>query len=275
MNASRWIKRLGSVVCATVLLTGVQAEATGTLFSVDLITDQLITLNTATGAGTAVGPVGFDNVHDLAFDPTTSTLFGVDFINGTGSQLITINTTTGVGTAVGLITPNAISGLAFDPTTSTMYGSDNNASRLITINTTTGAGTDVGFIGIANTLDLAFDPNTNTLFSITSSQLATLNTATGAGTIIGPFGGFGPVNLAFDPTTNTMFGGEVGSQLITINPATGAGTAIGPHGFLIFSLAFAPDSSPTSVPEPSTLLLLGTGLVGLVGYGRRKRRVKP
>ncbi len=41
-------------------------------------------------------------------------------------------------------------------------------------------------------------------------------------------------------------------------------------GLAVFIDDFTVGISP--IPEPSTLLLLGTGLVGLVGYSRRKRR---
>ena len=110
MNASRWIKQIGATVYTAVLLTAVQVEATSTLYGVDNSTDQLITINTTTGAATVVGSLGFSIVRGLAFDPNTSTLYGVDAL---ADQLITINTTTGAGTAVGPLGFDAPTGLTF------------------------------------------------------------------------------------------------------------------------------------------------------------------
>ncbi|MEM9366628.1 MAG: PEP-CTERM sorting domain-containing protein [Planctomycetota bacterium] len=70
----------------------------GTLFaSLNSSPDVLFTIDTATGAGTAVGSLGFTGVRGLAFDGSGN-LFGSDLET---DQLISIDTTTGLGTAIG------------------------------------------------------------------------------------------------------------------------------------------------------------------------------
>ena len=49
-------------------------------------------------------------------------------------------------------------------------------------------------------------------------------------------------------------------------------TVTGSNVFLSNGLTADYTGTPSSVPEPSTLLLLGSGLLGLVGYGRKRMK---
>jgi hypothetical protein len=48
-------------------LAGLAFSASGTLYAVDVIYDQILTIDTTTGTATVVGPVGFEGVQSLGF----------------------------------------------------------------------------------------------------------------------------------------------------------------------------------------------------------------
>jgi hypothetical protein len=70
-----------------------------------------------------------------------------------------------------------------------------------------------------------------------------------------PFGGFGTIQI-----------NDTGLLDVTIGAITG--------DFYFDKSVLTVDGSVAAVPEPSTLLLLGGGLLGLVGYGRIRRMLK-
>lgn len=208
---------------APLLDSGIRLESLsfhpdGTLYSVDVNSDRLVTVDTATGDVNPVGTgLGFGRVRSIAFD-SSGTLYGVDTDT---NQLVTIDTTTGEAEAIGpgpLGFENVI-GLDFD-SNDQLYGVDSTGSsngqsdQLLTIDTATGTATAVGSpLGFIFAQALAFDCN-DTLYSIDFSfsspqELLTVDTTSGVATAVGEVGISDRIRgLAFEPLPDTDTDGD-------------------------------------------------------------------
>lgn len=187
----------------------------------------------------------------LAFDATTDSLYAANAFGNNEMvdiRLPSLTETTKGSTDFGSI-PLQILGLAFSGAGGVLYGGDRSNDNIVTISTanaavafTYGGATD----GVPNLQEITFDPDSGTLYAVfdhgassDDAALGTYNFTTDKATVLG--------DLPFQIDFNGVDG----------NSTYGAG-----------GMAFG----PAAVPEPGSLLLLGTGLVVLLGGLSARRR---
>ena len=227
-------------------------SATGVLYGVDDASNQLVTCSLQSGACTRVGYLGVDPTDTGLTFASDGTLWMSTDLPGPPYTFYRLNPSNGAATVIG---PQGqpVTGLAF--WTGVIYGlGGDSTDNLLTMSRTTGAGTSVGPLVNVTLVDGGIDFDVNgVLWGITDqggtprppSQTFTIDTTTGTATVVA---------TVADDNGRQLWGFE--------------GLAIWP------SEEEPPGEEEPFVPEAGTMLLLGTGLLGLAGYASLRWRTR-
>ena len=220
-------------------------DLAGDLWGYDILTDDLWSIDKATGAGTSIGPLGYDANfgQGMDFDDSDGTCYIFGFNNGLFQpELRTCDTSTGATTLVGVLgstTPGALAqipgaGIIATSFSPTMFAIDEVTDSLYGINPANGQTILIGPAGEDFSLSgLAWDSWSKTMYVSdvtlpgTAWGLGRINIYTGHVTIIGSHVTSMNIHgLAFDSNNNVLYGADHQNNcLTTINRDTGESSA--------------------------------------------------
>ena len=220
----------------------------GELFGIGLVDSdrQLVRIDRSTGLGEVVGPIGFRNAGEIAYNPSNGGFYSTaaDSIGGPTS-LIQIDAGTGAGDLIGETDFLGFSGLAYDDRDNSLFGvaalvSDPSSTELVFVDSTTGTGVGGGRIDFTPEgfpTGLTYDPFSDQLLLSLQG-------------FSDPFG--------FFSVPQTIYG--INKQTSEIESFT-----FFTPNYSIGSLAFVPNA----IPEPGAGCVL---MFGLTGSLLRRRR---
>lgn len=123
-------------------------------------------------------------------------------------------------------------------------------------------------LGFINTL-ITLDPgDTDTIGSQTYDRVG--STLTGLPTALAPYSKQDNSNPVFDATGLEYILGKYGGYSLVWYIGNFDGDVTLPSAALSHTTGF--NAGQTAIPEPATMLLVGIGLIGIAGFGRKKIR---